>query len=148
MMRMNQIDIFQIRFKTRVIVRTCRSGRPFWLDASGEWLYGVLERRGAWDGERLRGVYILNAVKCVPPSNRPTTTELNRCQDWLAKELAMLARARVVLTLGALAHRSLLRTWEASPLSNLPPASLPSRPCLGSTPASARTARWRRAREG
>jgi uracil-DNA glycosylase family 4 len=97
-----------------------RSGRPFWLDASGEWLYGALERRGAWDGERLRGVYIVNAVKCVPPANRPTTAELDRCQDWLAEELSSLPGARVVLTLGALAHRSLLRTWGVSPLSSAP----------------------------
>lgn len=112
-----------------------RSGRPFWLDASGEWLYGALQRRGAWDGRRLHGVYIVNAVKCVPPANRPTTAELDRCRDWLASELASLSRARVVLTLGALAHRSLLRTWGVSPLSSAPfrhgsVYRLPGRPVL------------------
>src|SRR5512139_1700395 len=77
-----------------------RSGRPFYMDASGEWLYGELERRGHWDGERLSGAYILNAVKCVPPGNRPSTEEQTRCRPWLEQELAALARVRVVLALG------------------------------------------------
>ena len=57
-----------------------RSGRPFWLDASGEWLYGELERRGLFARERLDGVYITNAVKCVPPGNRPLPLELGECR--------------------------------------------------------------------
>jgi uracil-DNA glycosylase family 4 len=112
-----------------------RSGRPFWLDASGEWLYGILEKRGAWDGEQLRGVHITNAVKCVPPANRPTTAELDRCRYWLARELEALSSARVVLTLGALAHRSLLGAWGVRPLSSAPfrhgsVYELPDRPVL------------------
>jgi uracil-DNA glycosylase family 4 len=97
-----------------------RSGRPFWLDASGVWLYGELERLGLWDGSRLRGARILNAVKCAPPGNRPTTPELDRCRHWLERELAALPDARVVVTLGALAHRALLRVWEIRPLAQAP----------------------------
>src|SRR5262245_27617737 len=67
-----------------------RSGRPFFMDASGEWLYGELGRRRLWDGERLHGAYIVNAVKCVPPGNLPTTGEQQRCQPWLERELAAL----------------------------------------------------------
>ena len=48
-----------------------RSGRPFCMDASGEWLYPALEQLDLWDGRKLSGAYILNAVKCVPPGNRP-----------------------------------------------------------------------------
>jgi uracil-DNA glycosylase family 4 len=112
-----------------------RSGRPFWLDASGEWLYGELERRGLWDGARLRGALILNAAKCAPPQNRPTTQELDTCRDWLARELAALPAARVVVTLGALAHGSLLRVWGVRPLSRVPfrhgaVYRLPGRPVL------------------
>jgi uracil-DNA glycosylase family 4 len=112
-----------------------RSGRPFWLDASGEWLYGELERRGLWDGARLRGALILNAVKCAPPQNRPTTEELDTCRDWLAQELGELRGARVVVALGALAHRSLLRVWGVRPLSRAPfrhgaVYRLPGRPAL------------------
>ena len=93
-----------------------RSGRPFWLDASGEWLYGELERRGLWDGETLSGVHILNAVKCVPPQNRPTGAEQAGCLDWLRQELAALEDVRLVLALGSIAHRAVLKAWDASPL--------------------------------
>jgi uracil-DNA glycosylase family 4 len=94
-----------------------RSGRPFWLDASGLWLYGELERRGLWDGERLHGVYIANAVKCVPPGNRPTMQEQSSCRPFLARELAALRSARLVLALGSVAQRAVLRSWNARPLS-------------------------------
>src|SRR5262245_59866977 len=94
-----------------------RSGRPFYMDASGEWLYCELGRRGLWDGARLRGVYILNAVKCVPPQNRPSTAEQARCRPWLARELAALERAQVVLALGQIAWQAVLRCWELAPLS-------------------------------
>jgi uracil-DNA glycosylase family 4 len=97
-----------------------RSGRPFWLDASGVWLYRELERLGLWNGRRLRGARILNAVKCAPPGNRPSSAELDRCRDWLARELAALPDARAVLALGALAHFSLLKLWEIRPLARAP----------------------------
>jgi uracil-DNA glycosylase len=97
-----------------------RSGRPFFMDASGEWLYGELARRGLWDGERLTGVYILNAVKCVPPGNRPTSDEETRCRPWLARELEALAGARVVLALGRIAWLSVLRCFELRPLAKHP----------------------------
>jgi uracil-DNA glycosylase family 4 len=97
-----------------------RSGRPFYMDASGEWLYGGLERLGLWDGARLERVHILNAVKCVPPGNRPLTEEVDRCRDWLRQEMAALEGVRVVLALGAIAHRTILRLWDATPLSRSP----------------------------
>ena len=97
-----------------------RSGRPFWLDASGEWLYGQLERETLWDGEQLRGAYILNAVKCVPPQNRPTGSEQDRCRQWLEDELSALRQARVVLALGSIAHRAVLKSWGVRPLSRYP----------------------------
>jgi uracil-DNA glycosylase family 4 len=112
-----------------------RSGRPFFMDASGEWLYGELARRRLWDGERLDGVYIVNAVKCVPPGNRPTTDEQTRCRPWLERELAALESARVVLALGRIAHSAVLRCWDVSPLARHPFAHdrverLPGRPAL------------------
>jgi len=94
-----------------------RSGRPFWLDSSGQWLYGELERRGLWDGERLRGVYIVNAVKCVPPGNRPTGEEQSSCRPYLARELEALGSTRLLLALGAIAQRAVLQSWEVRPLS-------------------------------
>jgi uracil-DNA glycosylase family 4 len=97
-----------------------RSGRPFFMDASGEWLYGELGRRGLWDGERLTGVYILNAVKCVPPQNRPTPDEQARCRPWLAQELEALREAKVVLALGQIAWQSVLRCMGVTPLARHP----------------------------
>ena len=112
-----------------------RSGRPFFMDSSGEWLYGELGRRALWDGERLTGVYILNAVKCVPPQNRPSTDEQTRCRPWLARELAALDRARVVLALGQIAWQATLRCFELAPLARHPFAHgalvrAPDRPAL------------------
>ena len=97
-----------------------RTGRPFQGDASGEWLYASLGRMGLWDGERLRGAYIVNAVKCVPPGNKPVASELERCRPWLGDELAGLATARIVVALGQIAHRAVLRSWGISPLSRFP----------------------------
>jgi len=97
-----------------------RSGRPFYMDASGEWLYSALERLGLWDGRKLTGAYILNVVRCVPPANRPSAAELDSCRPWLEQELAALTSARVVLTLGSIAHNSLLKTWGLRPLSRYP----------------------------
>jgi uracil-DNA glycosylase family 4 len=97
-----------------------RSGRPFYMDASGEWLYGELGRRGLWDGERLTGTYILNAVKCVPPQNRPTSDEQERCRPWLSREFAALPDVRVVLALGQIAWSAVLRCFALLPLSGHP----------------------------
>jgi uracil-DNA glycosylase family 4 len=97
-----------------------RSGRPFWLDASGEWLYGELERQGLWDGEKLRGAFILNAVKCLPPQNRPTTQEQDACRPYMERELGALQHLRVVLALGSIAHRAVLRAWDVRPLTAHP----------------------------
>jgi len=112
-----------------------RSGRPFFMDASGEWLYGELARRALWDGQRLSGVYILNAVKCVPPQNRPSADEQVRCRPWLARELAALDSARVVLALGQIAWQAVLRCFELAPLARHPFAHgalvrAPGRPLL------------------
>jgi uracil-DNA glycosylase family 4 len=97
-----------------------RSGRPFWLDASGIWLYGELERHGMWDGERLRGAYILNAVKCVPPANRPSREEEDACRPWLAAEMEQLRSTRLVLALGSVAHRAVLQVWDVRPRARHP----------------------------
>ncbi len=97
-----------------------RSGRPFYMDASGEWLYAALEARALWDGRRLSGAYILNAAKCVPPGNRPLAAELEACRFWLEQELAALSSAHVLLTLGAIAHTSVLKAWDVRPLARHP----------------------------
>ncbi len=95
-----------------------RTGRPFTGDHAGILLYQALfeagfgsrpESRSATDRLRLRGCRITNAVKCVPPGNRPTTAEIRCCNRFLARELEALGPGRVVLALGRIAHDAVLR---------------------------------------
>lgn len=94
------------------------TGRPFTGDYAGVLLYETLHAFG-WasasvsvsrdDGLALRGCRITNAVKCVPPANKPTPAEIATCNDFLRAELDALARGTVVLALGAIAHAAVLR---------------------------------------
>lgn len=94
-----------------------RTGRPFTGDYAGDLLYrtlqdfglaeGVYERR-ADDGLRLVDCRITNAVRCVPPQNKPTTEEIRTCRGFLAAEIAAMSRLEVVLALGAVAHGAVL----------------------------------------
>jgi uracil-DNA glycosylase family 4 len=95
-----------------------RTGRPFTGDFAGILLYSSLYRYGfasaaesvsADDGLRLRDCRITNAVKCLPPENRPTTEEIRRCNRYLAVELAGLPDSAVILALGRIAHNAVLR---------------------------------------
>jgi uracil-DNA glycosylase len=94
------------------------TGRPFTGDHAGVLLYRTLHETGlasrpvsvaADDGLELRGCRITNAVKCLPPQNKPETGEVDRCNDYLAAELASLPDGGVVLALGSIAHRAVLR---------------------------------------
>jgi uracil-DNA glycosylase family 4 len=92
-----------------------RTGRPFTGDGAGPFLYGALHRAG-WatgpdslardDGLQLIDARISNAVRCVPPGNRPTPQEGRRCAPFLDRELALLSRARVIVCLGEIAWRA------------------------------------------
>ena len=94
------------------------SGRPFTGDYAGVLLYATLHEFG-WatapesvsrdDGLRLLGCRITNAVKCVPPANKPTPAEIATCNAFLAAELRALGPHAVVLALGAIAHGAVLR---------------------------------------
>jgi uracil-DNA glycosylase family 4 len=95
-----------------------RTGRPFTGDFAGILLYSTLYRFGfasaaesvsADDGLRLHDCRITNAVKCLPPENRPTTEEVRRCNRYLARELAALPNRAVILALGRIAHNAVLR---------------------------------------
>jgi uracil-DNA glycosylase family 4 len=95
-----------------------RTGRVFTGDRSGDWLYAALHRAGmankptsvaAGDGLRLRDAYVTAVNRCAPPANRPTTTERDNCLPYLAEELRLLERARVVVALGAYAWDGTLR---------------------------------------
>jgi len=100
-----------------------RSGRPFTGDYAGLLLYRTLHALGlasapesidAADGLRLHGVRITNAVRCVPPANRPLPQEIRACNDYLEHEIASLG-PRVVLALGHVAHAAVLRAIGARP---------------------------------
>ncbi len=95
-----------------------RTGRPFTGDQSGEVLFATLDRfalsRGSFandpdDDVTLHGAMILNAVKCLPPENRPTGAEVNNCRPYLMRQLSMLPNLRVIIALGKVAHDSLVR---------------------------------------
>lgn len=94
-----------------------RTGRPFTGDHAGMLLYQTLLRfdlaRGVYgadpaDGLTLTGCRIVNAVRCVPPANKPLPAEVGACNGFLATELAM-PTLRAVLALGVLAHAAVLR---------------------------------------
>ena len=103
-----------------------RSGRPFTGDHAGILLYETLHRFGlasapqsvsANDGLRLIGCRITNAVKCLPPQNKPEPAEIKRCNRYLKAELAALKRGSVVLALGAIAHQAVLMAIDAKKAS-------------------------------
>jgi uracil-DNA glycosylase family 4 len=94
------------------------TGRPFTGDYAGILLYRTLHEFGfasrpesisADDGLRLNDCRITNAVKCLPPQNKPTTGEVVACNGYLAAELEALPEGAVVLALGAIAHNGVLR---------------------------------------
>jgi uracil-DNA glycosylase family 4 len=95
-----------------------RTGRPFTGDHAGILLYATLHRHGIGsrptsvsvdDGLTLRGLRITNAVKCLPPQNKPLPAEVRLCNGYLERELAMSPEAHVLLALGAVAHAAVLK---------------------------------------
>jgi uracil-DNA glycosylase len=95
-----------------------RTGRIFTGDRSGDFLFAALHAAGlsnrptsehAGDGLRLRDVYVGAVNRCAPPGNRPTPEERDRCLPYLAEELELLDRLRVIVALGAFAWDGALR---------------------------------------
>ncbi len=95
-----------------------RTGRPFTGDHAGILLYETLHKYGfssaaeslsADDGLELLDCRITNAVKCLPPDNKPVGAEINTCNRFLANELETLAAGSVVLALGGIAHRAVVK---------------------------------------
>jgi uracil-DNA glycosylase family 4 len=109
-----------------------RTGRPFTGDGSGAFLYPLLYQSGYAsqptavsrdDGLQIHDAWITAAVRCAPPANKPTLSELANCAPWLDQELALLPRLRVVLALGKIAFDAftahLLRTRQIERRSGL-----------------------------
>jgi uracil-DNA glycosylase len=105
-----------------------RTGRPFTGDYAGILLYQTLHAYGYAsqavatardDGLQLRGCRITNAVKCLPPENKPIPDEVRKCNRYLRTELAELERRAAILALGRIAHQAVLMA------SGLRPAAYP-----------------------
>ena len=95
-----------------------RTGRIFTGDRSGDFLFASMHRLGLAnqalsvsrdDGLRLDDAYVVAAVRCAPPANKPTPEERENCSPWLEQEVSLLSRLRVVVCLGAFAWESALR---------------------------------------
>ncbi|MCC0012988.1 MAG: uracil-DNA glycosylase [Rhodobiaceae bacterium] len=105
-----------------------RTGRPFTGDYAGDLLYETLLNTGFAtgtydkrpdDGLRLVDCRIANAVRCVPPQNKPTPQEAANCRPFLAATFAEMKRLTAVLALGRIAHEAVLRTCDV-PLKSAP----------------------------
>lgn len=101
-----------------------RTGRPFTGDHAGILLYRTLHGSGfatraesvsQGDGLRLVDCRISNAVKCLPPGNKPSPQEVRRCNGYLVREIAALAPGAVAVALGAIAHGAVLRALSLKP---------------------------------
>jgi len=95
------------------------TGRPFTGDYAGDLLYKTLLACGlatgvyaehAGDSVHLNGVRITNAVRCVPPENKPTPDEIKTCRPFLVDEIAAMPNLGAILTLGLISHGSVIRT--------------------------------------
>lgn len=99
------------------------SGRPFTGDWAGDLLFETLDKTGFStgtykkhpdDGLKLKNILICNAVKCVPPGNKPIGEEINTCRPFLVDQLKALPKLKVLIALGKIAHDSTLRALDIS----------------------------------
>jgi uracil-DNA glycosylase family 4 len=98
-----------------------RTGRPFTGDYAGVSLYKNLYKYGfssneesvaADDGLKLVNCKITNAVKCLPPQNKPNGSEINNCNSYLKNEITSLKRGAIILSLGGIAHRAVIKSLD------------------------------------
>jgi uracil-DNA glycosylase family 4 len=101
-----------------------RTGRPFTGDYAGDLLYGTLLETGFAEGEyraspddglRLKDCRITNAVRCLPPQNKPVGAEINACRPFLNDELRCNTSLKAVVALGRIAHESVVRALGEKP---------------------------------
>ncbi len=100
-----------------------RTGRMFTGDASARFLMKHLHRAGFAnqptsesrdDGLELYDCYITAVVRCVPPDNKPTMTEIRNCSSFFSRELLLLKNAKAILVLGKIAYDSIVRYAKES----------------------------------
>ena len=95
-----------------------QTNRPFTNDYAGDVLYPILKKYGFAkgnyqkrkdDGYELINVRITNAVRCVPPENKPTTAEEKTCRQFLIQEIAAMPNLKIILSLGTISHKNVLQ---------------------------------------
>ncbi len=103
-----------------------RTGRIFTGDRSGDWLYKALNEHGfanqpqsthAQDGLKLHETYISCVVRCAPPDNKPTPSEIDRCFPYLEEELTQLKHLKAIVVLGQIAWQGVWRLLQAASLA-------------------------------
>lgn len=96
------------------------TGRPFTADYAGDLLYPTLKKFGfasgdydrrADDGFTLHNCRITNAVRCVPPQNKPIGAEINTCNNFLETEIAAMKNLRVIVSLGGVSHNAVIKSF-------------------------------------
>jgi uracil-DNA glycosylase family 4 len=106
-----------------------RTGRPFTGDGAGWILYDTLIKTGFATGRydpngnddlRLVDCLITNAVRCAPPGNKPETSEENSCRPFLTSRIAALPRLKVIVTLGDVSRRNVLKALGLKASAGLP----------------------------
>ena len=106
-----------------------RTGRPFTGDYAGELLYSTLLQFGfaqgtyradPTDGLRLVDCRICNAVRCLPPENKPLPVEFTACRPFIQSEIAAMTKTRIILALGKGAHDQILRALAVRPAGAYP----------------------------
>ncbi|EHD13716.1 uracil-DNA glycosylase superfamily [Commensalibacter intestini A911] len=104
------------------------TGRPFTGDYAGILLYNTLIKynfaTGTYnadpnDGLTLKNCRIINAVRCVPPENKPTSLEEKTCRPFLLKEIQNMPKLKIILTLGVIAHKNILACF-GRPVTSIP----------------------------
>ncbi|MFT5540557.1 MAG: uracil-DNA glycosylase family 4 [Alphaproteobacteria bacterium] len=119
------------------------TGRPFTGDYAGDLLYATLLKFGfakgpygahAGDGLKLVGARITNAVRCVPPQNKPLGPEIRACAPFLTAEIAAMKHLKVIVTLGNIAHGAVLNTvglkLKEAPFGHANEVTLPKGPSI------------------
>jgi uracil-DNA glycosylase len=98
-----------------------RTGRMFTGDGSGEFLYSALYKSGfasqptsshRGDGLTMQNLFISAVGRCAPPQNKPTISEITNCLPYLEREIALLSRVQVIVTLGRIAFDNTLRIYR------------------------------------
>ena len=123
-----------------------RTGRPFTGDYAGDLLYATLLEygfaKGVYqarpdDGLKLVDCRISNAVRCVPPQNKPLPAEINTCRQFLVATIATMPRLRAIVALGRIAHDIDI---EGARACAMPPPPLRTAPCMRPAPSGSTTA--------